>query len=45
MLVDQGQLVADPAGGWTATADLTDITVPPTVQALLAARLDRLAAP
>ena len=42
MLVDLGRLVSHPAGGWTATADLTDSTVPATVQALLAARLDQL---
>ena len=42
MLVDLGRLVSHPAGGWTATADLADSTVPATVQALLAARLDQL---
>ena len=43
MLVDQGQLEPDPAGGWVPTADLAEVTVPATVHALLAARLDRLA--
>lgn len=42
MLVDQGRVVPDGGGGWTATSDLTDVAVPATVQALLAARLDRL---
>ncbi len=31
-------------GGWEVTADLTSITVPASIQALLAARLDRLSA-
>ena len=42
MLVDQGQVERDPTGGWRATSDLTAVTVPATVHALLAARLDRL---
>src|SRR6266540_3764382 len=29
-------------GGWVAAGDLTQVAVPPTIQALLAARLDRL---
>jgi hypothetical protein len=41
-LADQGRLELDGAGQWRANGDLGDITVPPTVQALLAARLDRL---
>jgi hypothetical protein len=41
-LADQGRLEVDDAGHWRAVGDLGDITVPPTVQALLAARLDRL---
>jgi tetratricopeptide (TPR) repeat protein len=41
MLVDDG-LLAHEDGGWTATGDLTDVAVPPTIQALLGARLDRL---
>jgi class 3 adenylate cyclase/tetratricopeptide (TPR) repeat protein len=39
---DQGRLKLDEAGHWRAIGDLGDIAVPPTVQALLAARLDRL---
>jgi class 3 adenylate cyclase/tetratricopeptide (TPR) repeat protein len=42
MLVDDGQLVAAADGGWRVAADLESVTVPPTVQALLAARLDGL---
>ncbi len=41
-LIDDGALVADD-DGWTASRDLGSISVPPTIQALLAARLDRLA--
>ena len=44
MLVDQGRLVATSTGGWTETVDLTQITVPASVQALLSARLDQLPA-
>jgi DNA-binding SARP family transcriptional activator len=41
MLIDDGHLVqAD--GRWTAAGDLTTVPVPPTIHALLAARLDRL---
>ena len=41
MLVDERALVV--AGdGWTATRDIESIPVPPTIQALLATRLDRL---
>jgi DNA-binding SARP family transcriptional activator/class 3 adenylate cyclase/tetratricopeptide (TPR) repeat protein len=41
MLIDDGYLVqAD--GRWTAAGDLTTVPVPPTIHALLAARLDRL---
>ena len=42
MLIDDGALVAG-IDGWTSTRDLESIAVPPTIQALLAARLDRLA--
>jgi class 3 adenylate cyclase/tetratricopeptide (TPR) repeat protein len=42
MLIDNGALVAD-ADGWTAPRDLGSIAVPPTIAALLSARLDRLA--
>jgi class 3 adenylate cyclase/tetratricopeptide (TPR) repeat protein len=41
MLIDDGALVAE-ADGWTASRDLDSVAVPPTIQALLAARLDRL---
>jgi class 3 adenylate cyclase len=41
MLVDDGLLVRD-GDTWTATRDLADVAVPPTIAALLSARLDRL---
>jgi class 3 adenylate cyclase/tetratricopeptide (TPR) repeat protein len=41
-LIDDGALAAD-TNGWTASRDLESIAVPPTIQALLSARLDRLA--
>ena len=41
MLIDDGLLVRQ-NGHWVATAELTTVPVPPTIQALLAARLDRL---
>jgi DNA-binding SARP family transcriptional activator/tetratricopeptide (TPR) repeat protein len=41
MLIDEGILVRA-NGGWTAATDLTSFPVPPTIQALLAARLDQL---
>jgi predicted ATPase/class 3 adenylate cyclase len=41
MLIDDGLLTRS-NGRWTPTNDLSRITVPPTIQALLAARLDRL---
>jgi class 3 adenylate cyclase/tetratricopeptide (TPR) repeat protein len=40
MLVENGLLVRETK--WVTTGDVADIPVPPTVQALLAARLDRL---
>ena len=43
MLVDEGMLERH-NGAWRATAPLSDLHVPPTIQALLAARLDALAA-
>ena len=43
MLVDDG-LLARSNGSWTPTADLSSVPVPPTIAALLAARLDRLVA-
>jgi predicted ATPase len=44
MLQDSGLLVRAGAA-WTVTADLTTLAMPPTISALLAARLDRLARP
>ena len=41
MLVDEGLLRSD-GGGWTAAGDLSSIAIPPTIGALLAARLERL---
>ncbi|OYN82102.1 AAA family ATPase [Mycolicibacterium sphagni] len=41
MLVHDGVLVAKP-GGWSLTVDVDAIAVPPTIQALLASRLERL---
>jgi tetratricopeptide (TPR) repeat protein len=40
-LIDDGLLRRE-SGRWVAAGDLSSVTVPPTVQALLAARLDRL---
>jgi DNA-binding SARP family transcriptional activator/tetratricopeptide (TPR) repeat protein len=41
MLIDDGSLVRE-NGRWTATEDISAVRVPPTIQALLAARLDQL---
>ena len=41
MLIDDG-LVHSVDGHWVATSDQLDVTVPPTIAALLSARLDRL---
>ncbi len=41
-LMDDGALVPGD-DGWTASRDIASIAVPPTIEALLAARLDRLA--
>jgi tetratricopeptide (TPR) repeat protein len=41
MLIDDG-LLSRSNGNWIPTADLSQISVPPTIQALLSARLDRL---
>ncbi|HJV04787.1 MAG TPA: adenylate/guanylate cyclase domain-containing protein, partial [Actinomycetota bacterium] len=41
MLIDDGLLRRDD-GHWVARGDLREIAVPPSIQALLAARLDRL---
>lgn len=42
MLIDNGYLVRD-GGSWRSTQPADTISVPPTIHALLAARLDRLA--
>ena len=42
MLIDDGAL-ARTNGNWTASRDLASLAVPPTIQALLSARLDGLA--
>ena len=42
MLIDDGYLVREDHR-WVAAGDLSEVKVPPTVQALIAARLDRLA--
>jgi class 3 adenylate cyclase/tetratricopeptide (TPR) repeat protein len=41
MLIDDGVLVQKD-GRWAAVGDVSDVAVPPSIQALLAARLDRL---
>jgi class 3 adenylate cyclase/tetratricopeptide (TPR) repeat protein len=41
MLVDDGLVVRED-GRWVAAGDLSTLTVPPSIQALLASRLDRL---
>ena len=41
MLIDDGFLVRED-DRWVAVGDLSEVKVPPTVQALIAARLDRL---
>ena len=43
MLIDQGALVPDGSDGWRFTGDPErDLSVPPTISALLSSRLDRL---
>jgi class 3 adenylate cyclase/tetratricopeptide (TPR) repeat protein len=44
MLIDEGAL-ARTNGDWAASRDLASLAVPPTIQALLSARLDGLAGP
>ena len=41
LLVDEGRLVLK-EGRWVSTGDLSDVPVPPTISALLAARLEKL---
>jgi class 3 adenylate cyclase/tetratricopeptide (TPR) repeat protein len=43
MLIDDG-LLSRQNGGWEMSESITAVSVPPTIQALLAARLDRLTA-
>ena len=43
MLIDDGLLIRE-NGRWTAVGDIRAVPVPPTIHALLAARLDRLEA-
>ncbi len=43
MLVEDGVLLTD-GDGWVLAGDLTSLSVPPTISAVLAARLDRLSA-
>jgi len=44
MLIDEGALARE-EGRWSARGDLSGLAVPPTIQALLAARLDGLGPP
>ncbi|CAN5642583.1 hypothetical protein BH24ACT26_BH24ACT26_10590 [soil metagenome] len=41
MLIDDGFLRSE-HGGWVATSDLSTVSIPPTIGALIQARLDRL---
>ncbi len=41
MLIDDGELTRE-GGRWISTTDLSDVSMPPTITALLAARLDQL---
>ncbi len=43
MLLDDGLLSRADDGAWTVTGDLMEVIVPPSISALLSARLDRLA--
>jgi class 3 adenylate cyclase/tetratricopeptide (TPR) repeat protein len=43
MLIDDDILHRSEDGGWTLVGDLGSISIPPTISALLTARLDRLA--
>jgi class 3 adenylate cyclase/tetratricopeptide (TPR) repeat protein len=45
MLIDDGLVARDELGNWAATSSLVGIAIPPTISALLAARLDRLTQP
>ena len=41
LLIEEGRLVLND-GRWVATGDLSGVPVPPTISALLAARIDKL---
>ena len=43
MLIDDGLLWRE-EGGWVTATDLSRVRVPPTIQVLLASRLDQLSA-
>jgi class 3 adenylate cyclase/tetratricopeptide (TPR) repeat protein len=42
--IDDGLLRVDPTGGWTVHGAVADVQVPPTIAALLSARVDKLPA-
>src|SRR5205823_934500 len=42
--IDDGLLRVDPTGGWTVHGAMADADVPPTIAALLSARVDKLPA-
>src|SRR6266542_1691710 len=44
MMVDDGVLASDDGGAWTLASDMGEFAIPPTINALLSARLDRLSA-
>ncbi|HEX6868502.1 MAG TPA: adenylate/guanylate cyclase domain-containing protein, partial [Candidatus Limnocylindrales bacterium] len=43
MLVDDGSLIANADGAWSAAASVEAVRMPPSVKALISARLERLA--
>jgi predicted ATPase/class 3 adenylate cyclase len=43
VLIDEGTVVRGPDGAWILTAEPSDLSIPPSISALLAARLDQLA--
>lgn len=42
MLMDDGALIRSPDGGWLVARDMNRLAIPPSISALLSARLDRL---
>jgi len=42
MLIDRGSLVRGPDGGWELVGDVDELAAPPSIAALIAARLDQL---